>query len=292
MLHHYTVDTGLTMPGAWEEDSKHRWTVQVPRIAMDYEPLLSQILALAALHSIHSGGGRPGLALFRDRHLGNALRPFRQSVMDLTPQSADAVCFMSVLLLVDAFAALKDRPTAPYEPPMSWFRVTQGARHLFVAAMEIVQEDENSLFLGIVRSGYRFARLSDYEREEAKKILSHLYDSPLLDEGRGPEILDAYRETVVYIGAFKLAISANEHPSLLARRLMSVVTIASHRFVDAIEEKRPIALVILAYLFALASHASELWWIGGTPYREFCAIRDQTSPSLQHLFEWPIRNLP
>lgn len=72
---------------------------------------------------------------------------------------------------------------------------------------------------------------------------------------------------------------------------MSFASLVPERFLSCVEEQRPRALIILAHLFSLSSHAKDIWWIGQTAYREVYAIRDQTPEHLVYLLDEPLKLL-
>ncbi|KAK3682876.1 hypothetical protein B0T22DRAFT_296010 [Podospora appendiculata] len=298
-LLNFTVATSHTLPGTHIPSVRECWSVQAPDLALEHEPLLDELLALSALHMIRSRGEtetETALNSFRASRLDDALRAHRQSLSFLSHENANATCFTSILLLVDAFATLQDRQLDPYSPPVQWLQIVRGARSVFAASFDMVKNDPSASIMTIVRSSADFTDGTSMFSEVNLQRFPYLVHGDDMGDGRPlgelpPEILDAYRQTVGYIGAVQASIEAGEHPMGICRRLMSLAALIPAPFIDLVEERRPRALIILAHFFAIAAHVTDIWWVGKTPFREVFAIRDNLPASLQHLMAWPLECL-
>ncbi|EPE08067.1 c6 zinc finger domain protein [Ophiostoma piceae UAMH 11346] len=125
-LHHFTVSTCRTLPGAHHSEVLRCWSVDIPRLALEHEPLLNQLIATTCQHMITVDYGLEGkevpagLAECRDRFYEAALQSHLQSLSEPwtdLDHVADAMCFTASLLLVDAMAAMKKRPLFETPPP-------------------------------------------------------------------------------------------------------------------------------------------------------------------------------
>ncbi|KUI55999.1 Sterol uptake control protein 2 [Cytospora mali] len=301
-LHHFTVATTRTLPGSHNPRVQECWSIHVPRIALGYEPLLNALIAISALHLIHIASKTsdhidPGLLSCRTNYLDAALRTHRQMLDQLNPQTADAACFTSGLLLIDAFAMLQDRKLEPYEPPAHWLRIVQGSRYVFQTSFHMVKSDPNSAFMDIIGSAstnmYNPAALFSESNIQNFPHLTQLSSPDMADpdESLDPEISEAYHKTTCCIGSIVSAVEAGECTMALCRRIMTFACFVPRRYLDLVEERRPRALIILANYFSLSAHARDLWWVGDTPEREVYGIRDDVPSSMRHLLDGPLSNL-
>ncbi|KAK3332669.1 hypothetical protein B0T19DRAFT_108811 [Cercophora scortea] len=298
-LLNFTVATSHTLPGTHIPSVRECWSIQVPELALEHEPLLDELLAFSALHMIRSRGeaeSETALHSFRASRLDDALRAHRQSLNFLNRENANATCFTSILLLVDAFATLQDRELDPYSPPVQWLQMVRGARSVFAASFEMVKHDPSASIMAIVRSSADFTDGTSMFTKANLQRFAYLVHGDDMGDGcpladLPPEILDAYRQTVGYIGAVQASIEAGEHRMGICRRLMSLAALIPAPFIDLVEERRHRALIILAHFFAIAAHVTDIWWVGETPFREVYAIRDNLPASLQHLMAWPLECL-
>ncbi|KAL2870555.1 Zn(II)2Cys6 transcription factor [Aspergillus lucknowensis] len=280
LLHHFTIDTSGTMPGTHLPTIKHCWSVDVPRLAFTYKPLQHAIFAISALHISRSESGETRLQGVHRVYLEQALREHRLSVGKMNPQIADAVCFTSILLLVDVFATLQDRPLEPYEPPFEWMHLVRGSVSVFDAALDSIRDCRSAKIWSIV----------DTFPSPEPAALETGYFSFLLptipDEERAS--MDAYKKAIAYINTTWLAIEAKEHPQVTCRRLMVFPLFVTIDFIHLLQEKRPLALVILAHFLALSATLSDTWWIGRTGHRDILAIKDMLTPQWESLMSWPL----
>lgn len=235
-----------------------------------------------------------GLLHCRTTYLDAALRVHRETLDRLSSQTADAACFTSILLLVDAFATLQNRPLDPYEPPIQWLRIAYGARCVFDASGPFIKAEPRPLIRTITDSATGFshpsALFSEANMQKFPYLLQPLppHGAMSPDDECDAEVMSVYKQTVSYIGSVKAAIDSGESPKVLCRRLMSFASLIPSRFLELVEEKAPRALIILAHLFAVFVHVKDTWWIGNTPYREVYAIRDYIPSALHPLLEWPL----
>lgn len=301
-LHHFTIATARTLPGTHDPRVLECWSIHAPRLALDYEPLLNALIAISALHMLHTASTdsnhiEPGLLALRTTYLDAALRTHRQMLDQPIPQTVDAACFTSCLILIDAFAMLQDRKLEPYEPPIRWLRIAQASRYVFQTLYPMVRANPNSSFMEIIGSASTsmYTPSALFSESNAQK-LPHLIQQSCLDtagadDSHDPDIHDAYQKTTGCIGSIVSAVEAGEPIMALCRRLMTFACFLPTKYTDLVEAGTPHALAILAHFFALSVHAKDLWWVGNMPDREVYAIRDQIPSSLQHLMDGPVHSL-
>ncbi|AEO56092.1 hypothetical protein MYCTH_2116734 [Thermothelomyces thermophilus ATCC 42464] len=286
-FHHFAVATVGTLPGSHIPSVRQCWAMQVPVLALSYRPLWNQLLALSALHLVASGGDDPGLLACRAASLDATLQSYRPALDQLTPETAEAACFTSILLSVDTFASLQHRPLAgDYEAPMQWLRFTQGARAVFEASTSAAADPASNIVTIIASSNHNRPVPSD--RPHRTPDFSYLLQ-PLPDETQSSSrgVAQAYQETVDRLNLIRAAAEAGEPMLALCRRLMSFACLVPPLFLELVEQKAPRALGILGHFFALSACVKDLWWVGETPVREVSAIRTYLAPELQYLMEWP-----
>lgn len=286
-LHHFTVATSRTLPGSHIAAVHECWSVQVPKLALDYEPLMNALIAIATLHLTLEPHERPSavdpaLLACRDTYLDAALRTHRQTLGQLNLHTADSVCFTSILLLIDAFAVLQKRVLDPYEPPIHWMRIVQGVRSVFEAAYPLINANSTSNIMAIIASSSEnmFNPSAIFNQSNLRQF-PHLVDED--DESFNKENQTTYHQTISCVGSISSAVKSGESTMALCRRFMSFACLVPPAFLDLVEARATRALIILAHFFALTSQARELWWVGDTPEREVNAIRLNIPPELEHL---------
>ena len=261
LLHHYPINTSATFPASHNSKVRAAWTVDIPKLANSQPSLLYALLSVSALHLSKSESQDLDLRAAHRRYLDLALRAHRKAVASFKVKSVDAVCFTSVLIVLDAFAALQDRVLGqPYEPPMQWLCMSNGAWNVFHLAWQF--DDSTAAVTAIIRSAFV---LSDYDslfsernREEFPELLTPLAGG-LSEQDRGDngdlddrETREAYETTLSYIGSIKRAVNAREHSLGICRWFLAFPVVVPGKMIELLEEKKPRALVVLAHYFALA----------------------------------------
>lgn len=303
LLHHYLIKTSATFPAFHDPMVRVAWTVDVPQLANSHPSLLYALLSLSALHLSKAEPQDLDVRAAHRRYLDLALRSHRKAVARFDAQSVDAVCFTSVLIVLDAFAALQDRvPGKPYDPPMQWLRMSNGAWNVFHLAWQWIKDDSTAAVTAIVKSA---PILSDYEslfsernREDFADLLLPLGGGTLVQvqEGSGDlddkETREAYEKTLSYMGSIRNAIKAGEPTLGICRWLLTFAVVVPGKMIELLEEKKPRAMVVLAHYFALtgpvAADLEAVWWIGAIARREVEGIQKCLPVEWHHLMSWPL----
>jgi Fungal specific transcription factor domain len=292
LLHHFLTTTIYTFPGANSDLVNHCWSIEIPKMALHYEPLLHEILSLSALHLLKSGSNELELQAARRDYLHLALREHRHSVPRLSTETADAVGFTCVVIVVDAFVQLQDRTIEPYTPPIQWLQLARGAHLVLTIASEWVKDNPEAITTKIGKDDPVSGKYAEIFGEENRRGFSDLLNQDL-PPGRGPqepwdtETRQAYELTLSYIGEAQKAVRAGEHYFGISRRLTTFAVLVPKRFVELTEQREPRTLVVLAHYFALGA-GIDLWWIGDTVRREICAIQKELPDEWQPFLREPL----
>ncbi|OJJ99055.1 hypothetical protein ASPACDRAFT_43714 [Aspergillus aculeatus ATCC 16872] len=109
------------------------------------------------------------------------------------------------------------------------------------------------------------------------------------EEGETAEIRAVYDECVKYLeGMYVAVVDRGEAGFDLRKRFSSFGPMTPAPFVGLVADRRPRALVILAYLFALAKGAEEVWWLKGIPEREVRGIYGVLSVRWKGAMLWAV----
>ncbi|KPM36552.1 hypothetical protein AK830_g10013 [Neonectria ditissima] len=284
LMHTFTVRTCRTLPGTHLPELLETWAVEVPRLALDYEPLLSAIMALTSHHLAREARTRDeadGFLTLRSLYLESTLHKHRRALADVTRDKADAVCFTTVILTIDTMANLGERSLQPYEPPLQWLHVSRGVGDVCRLTLGLIEDDADAKIRPVVDTMMPFVR--DFQLasgvDPALAYLLEFEDG----EAEADEDTGAYEATARLLSWILAGRDSGEDVKMYGRRLTAFPVLVSGRFISLLEQQRPRALVFLAHFFGLAAHASEFWWLGATPCREIWAIRAVLGPEWQGL---------
>jgi hypothetical protein len=271
------------MPGAHLKRIKDCWSIDVPRLAFTYKPLLHAVFAISALHLSKANPNEAGLPDIHCIFLEQALREHRLCIGGITTQTADAVCFTSILLQVDVFATLQSRPVVSYEQVNEWMRLVRGSVAVFGAALEITRHNTHPANIWCIIDTFPIPLRTNSDAGSFSFLLPTVPD----DEDDATA-LEAYRGAVAHINATWLAMEAKEHPQISCRRLMVFPLFVTTEFIDLLEKRRPRALVVLAYFLALSAPLRDIWWIGDAAHNYVMALQPILPTNWENLMSWPV----
>lgn len=292
LQHCFIVDICPTFPGAHVPHIHRTWVFDVPQLAVHYEPLMNGIMALSILYL--SLNNIPGplpmdqLKVHRAHYVEATLQEHRKAIGIMDRDIADAASFTSVLLSLDAFASLRERPSHPYEPPIQWLYMCKGVMNVFRVAMDLVRDDPTARINIVSDRSASIVEPSVIFRESNRARFPYLMEM-LGDETN--EDQEAYASTVSFLGAIITAKEAGDDASMIARRVLVFPIMFPTRFVELLSENKPRALIILGHFFAIASFCCHSWWVGNTPEKEVQAISDHLGPQWQRFMSWPMEQV-
>ncbi|KAK1244029.1 hypothetical protein MKX08_002167 [Trichoderma sp. CBMAI-0020] len=298
LLHLWTTEVCKTLPGGYDPQNLRIWAHDVPRIALDYEPLLTAIFSITLFYMVFSNSqvdiGKDELFAYRARYFEAALRNHRQALGSMDRRTANGASFTSVILIFDAFAGLRERwiqpidPNIPYKPPTEWLQMCKGARNVAAVGLRMIGEDSDTSFGIMARGASAFTDPEVIYSEANRARFAHLLPA-MADKSEDDIDNKAYSTTVAYIGSVAAAKESGEDTLKVARRVTILPIILHDRFITLIEMRSPRAMVILAHYFALLCHLDGIWWISDYPEKEIEAINDSLSSEWQGMMAWPLR---
>ncbi|UKZ70700.1 uncharacterized protein TrAtP1_011672 [Trichoderma atroviride] len=300
LLHMWTTEVCQTLPGSYDAQNLRIWAHDVPKIALDYEPLLTAIFSITLFYMVCNNSqvdiGKDELFAHRARYFQAALRDHRQALGSMDHRTANGASFTSVILIFDAFASLRERwiqpidPNIPYKSPTEWLRMCRGARNVAAVGLRMIGKDSDTTFGIMARGAAAFIDPEVIYTEANRARFAHLLS---VIAGKPENDIDnkAYVTAVAYIGSVAAAMEAGEIPLKVARRVTIFPFILHDRFITLIEMLSPRALVILGHYFALLSHLDGIWWMSNYPEKEIEAINDSLSSEWQGMMAWPLQVL-
>ncbi|CAL5867399.1 uncharacterized protein PFLUO_LOCUS1618 [Penicillium psychrofluorescens] len=267
------------------------WSVTVPQMAFEYEPLLHTLLAIGAAHrSTMVPEEANKLRPAHHGYIDSSLQQHRSLTYKDTGPEVESVCINAILISLYTIFLRSEPSTGPYEPPILWLSVARGVRvilqsvywtlvnsksslcSLFFAQPSIWNKDNKFSFHDVPAKPFQF--LLQYRRDEEEWC---------------QETTEAYSKSVGYLEMMFLAVS-EEQPDFVVRRILNGFppVVPSH-FTQLASERRPRALVILAYLFAMVKISEDMWWLKGTPNREVYGIDSIVPIEWKWAMSWPLQ---
>ncbi|PYI27665.1 hypothetical protein BP00DRAFT_325002, partial [Aspergillus indologenus CBS 114.80] len=258
-------------------------------------------------------------------HIDRALKHHRAETARVNrPDTvvSEALCMNTILICLYALtlrgsASGTTSTSTTYEPPLLWLHMSRGIRlmigrayHGLVGAKARIAP----LLMAkpLVHGGAATAAITSRvaiattatptstsnmrnnangRRSTGSNIrpLHFLLDCNPDEEGETPEIRAVYDECVKYLeGMYVAVVDHGEAGFDLRKRFSSFGPVTPAPFVGLVADRRPRALVILAYLFALAKGAEEIWWLKGIPEREVRGIYGALPVRWKGVMRWAL----
>ncbi|KAJ5309751.1 uncharacterized protein N7443_002212 [Penicillium atrosanguineum] len=286
LMHHWVTATAETMSSAQLAGVRDMWGVSVPQMAFEYEPLLHTLLALGAAHrATLLPNEASSLRPIHHSYIDSALQRHRPVTATLDGSTSESVCLNAVLISLYTLFLRSESSTEPYEPPLLWLSIARGIRTVFKDSYHILVQSKSRLCpLLLAQPTVWFQGPYKSPEKTFHFLLEYRRDEEVMDE----KTERAYSETIHYLERLYISVQ-NEKPDWVIRKQFTgFPPVVPGDFLDFFYEKRPRALVILAYLFALAKKVENIWWLRGIPEREVRGINSILPPDWKWTMVWAL----
>ena len=290
LMHQFTAYTCFSFSPA----GKDLWHKIAPDFSFSYEFLLDTIFAVAALHLSRIHPKDSDILNASRRYFNKALEGQSRALPNVHGQRmAEALYVNSVLINFHAFvlAGAGDEDSGGERlEPFRWLRICSGARIVYETCRAHFAP-RSQMFDAVFLSPPNLADSGVIFDPSNIGILE-----PLLEWGTDFESIseadkDAYEKTARYIGLIYQKLDEGEEEPLASyRRVLNMPGRCPEHFLDLVDERRPRALAILAYLFAaLKIIKSDAWWTNGIAERQVGIIQDLLPKGWRTMIELPLR---
>lgn len=258
LFYHYWEESGETFFVAKE------FSPALLRRALGAPFLLYELLGISALHlSIQ----KPKKCQFyreeANRLQINALRLYNQTIVDINDENVLAVFLFSGVLALhfffDIFATPANELEGFLDQLVQSIRLLQGVRTIFDGRWEFIKSSDLQPLLDVERQ--EKPEYTDEVVQQLEKLSLAVGQSP----GLRPHEVEVIKKAIKSLSwVYTTWISADENPeSPNPRTVTSWAVIVSAELAVLLDERRPEAIVVLAY-FAVLLHRCRNWWAVGT----------------------------
>lgn len=293
-MHHFCVSTWKTL-----QHSKHSeeiWRNTVPRMAAHEEYLMHGLLAVAALHQAHLNPAKARhYYLISTSHQNLAIAGFRASILTVTRENADSLFLASILIASFAFASSVAK-TAENDHPLS-FTINDVA-DMLILIRGIDETLYGSMTFQYVCDGPLGVLLQmpsepedDVVPEEQLVFRPHFQELRRLIERRAeempPHVVVSLNEALDrLVESYQMVMWAR--PVQNSGFVMLWPNKIALNFISLIQERHPIALVILAYFCAMMHYHEDRWVWDTWGARTTILVKNNLDPDWQKWVEWPV----
>lgn len=287
LMHHWVTATAETMSSAQVAGVREMWSISVPQMAFEYEPLLHTLLALGAAHratllpdELHS------LRPVYHGYIDSALQRHRPVTAKLDGNTSEAVCLNAVLISLYTLFLRSEPSSAPYEPPLLWLSMARGIRTVLKEVYHRLLESNSRLNPLLLAQPTLWNQESNYKGPEKPFhfLLAYRHEEEAMDR----ETEEAYTGAVKYLERLYMAVQMQEPEYVIRKTFTGFPPVVPLHFLDLVYEKRPRALVILSYLFALGKKVENIWWLRGIPEKEVRGINGIVPPEWKWTMAWAL----
>ncbi|KEF62233.1 uncharacterized protein A1O9_00205 [Exophiala aquamarina CBS 119918] len=271
------------------------WLSDVPRIAFKNENLLYAMFAISATFVLRSQPLNMDMQMRRDRYLALNLHWQRKAIDELSELNADAVSFTALLIQINSFAMMHERinPLCGYEAVVEWLKTGPGSGQIFAMAATVVRQNPDSKFKALMNAKPAYdPNIEHHFRHPIPPQSRGLLDGHLAQvEGLTSDTREVYEKTLRYLGTINESIIEQKPSFYAARQIQGFSLLIPKVFVEFVEERRPLALVILAHFFAMIALVQDPpWWVGDAAVKAIRALSEALNAggeTMPQEMEWP-----
>ncbi|PYI02353.1 C6 transcription factor [Aspergillus sclerotiicarbonarius CBS 121057] len=291
LMHKFSTETYQSLCN--EPTDQQVWQSVIPRKALEYDFLMSGILAVASLH-IASELDPPAALSYIDTALEYhdlAFAPFRHAIDNLTPANCDAVFAHSAITTVigialPQLAAAREESQSMTENIIVVFELLHGATNIFTISRPWLQSN-----LSTSRRGFWETQLSilDSETETTLDRLTALNNDILARA-------NAEQHCIIKnaIGLLRRCFCRYDHNRDVASILAWVATV-DKEFVHALRCRQPLALLVLMHWGALLHELDgKVWWANNSGRALVLELQNALRPCdvrWEGALQWPKRKI-
>ena len=254
----------------------------VPELAFENNFLMNAMLGIASLHMQRllpdPTKAQRQTAIYRAK----ALNQFRQALpsIDINSQHYDAALIMAVLLVV---LCSQDHTTSDDELMIVQWLILYGGM-LTVLRMG---SDDIILSRKIGPMFHRYITEVKVTPTVPAKLLDMVACITPMDADYVS--LEFYCQALDSLAVVYASLCQDGISNALSLRVITWPTYLTSEFAELAKQRRPRALVILAYYLTFMKLIPDLWWIEGMADREIAIISKSLSPEWHILLQTPLR---
>ncbi|KAK7398043.1 hypothetical protein QQX98_012593 [Neonectria punicea] len=251
--------------------------VRMVQVAFEIPFLMDSLFALSSLHmqSLNQEYDQSRALAYRAR----SFEGYRRAVENAAPESYAALIANSLFLTALSSQAFRDEESKDLYI-IDWMVVWRGIG-LVIELMGVEKLFDTGLY-------ELFTRPSIDLEAATTAIPNHLL---FMVSSIKPDELDfadvgIYHEALKYLGSLYASLDDGLNP-VMHLRIITWFTFLPRRFIELARQRRPRALIVIAYYAAFLKMVNEVWWIQGVGQRSLRDICKHLGPAWEHLLLMP-----
>jgi hypothetical protein len=294
LFHHFTISTYSTISD--DAGSRELWQMHVPQWGINFPSIQHLILAISALHLFHEFPSRRDTYVRKaDDHFTFGLQSVTAVLGYLNSQTCQQVYISTVLICFVYFGRgprIGEYLVFSDHGPSEWRVLMNGVKL-------IVESYRGEVFTGVLGPRPRAAATcvdSSLQRDEMDNYVEHLQEVRVLIQQNLQESDVAMYDSVIddlltVMAEVDQKRSVQWPPVGLMQILIGWVYRLPDEFVNHLEQKEPMALVILAYWAMLLKYMQSVWLMKGWDVHVMGGIRACLQDQFHGWIEWPVQQV-
>lgn len=295
LFHHFTISTYSTISD--DAGSRELWQLHVPQWGMNFPSIQHLILAISALHLSHEFPSRRDEYVRKaDDHFTFGLQSVTAVLGYLNSETCQQVYISTVLICFVYFG--RGPRVGEYlvfgdHGPSEWRVLMNGVR-------SIVESHRSEVFTGVLDPRPQLTAPSvdsSLPRDEMNSHVKHLQEVRILIQQnlQRESDLAMYDSTIDDLLAVMAEVDQKRYVQCPPVGLMQVLIGWVYRlpgeFVNQLEQKESMALVILAYWAMLLKYMQSVWFMKGWDVHVMGGIMASLPGQFYQWIQWPMHQL-
>lgn len=287
LLHHFSTVVCFTL--SKEPQIQEMWQIQVPKEAASHAYLMHCLLAISALHLVHTSSvsDQDSYRAAAVSHQAKALSAFRPLLDNITTYNCDALCASSMLVAIFA-TALPQSPgingrASPLEGILEMCVLSRGVFSVIETAGDWIRK-HGKMAPALVRTAWDAVTPLPVDTHDALQGLELAVEA--LSE---PEsVKKIHFSTIHLLKRTFLARATNpNHPSIVFMFLV----IVDRQYIEFVWARQRTALVILAHFGVVLHSSRDQWWSQNWGYQLVEDIYRTLEADWRPLISWPMQKV-
>lgn len=289
LFHHYSTVTCHDMPLCEEEAGRTMWAITVPAIAFDSPFVYSAVLAISALHLLTFNPDEHSLRTTSFQYMDETLCRHQKEMTNINSDNGLALFTSGVLLTMHAKLRLRymGSSSAIYTLPLNYLHLQMGARKLYHETRKYVQDTNVDEWIALRPSNRASFQSSLPIELPPDRLLSEWSSDPTISLERRK----IYAYVFDLLGLIRGQFDQGEDLHWIRHQLGKWPSRLPKEFIGYIEEYDPLAMVILARMYALTKLVDEPWWVRGTAEYEVRGLTRFVPAEWAWAMDWPLKVL-
>ncbi|KAL6866324.1 hypothetical protein ACO1O0_002432 [Amphichorda felina] len=264
--------------GGYNRPVETTMRTRIVQHAFQHPFLMDSIFALSSLH-LQSLGQKVN----HNRSLAyraTSFEGYRRAVQEANPETYPALIANALILTALSSQSFRE-PDAKDLFIIDWMIVWNGIGVIInvIGFEKLVKSGLDCLF-------YRPPIDLDTSAYSIPNQLLYMISSMTIDDADYPDS-QTYYDTLKYLGSLYYSLNEGLNP-IMTLRIITWFTFVPDKFLDLGRQKRPRALVILAYYAVFLKIGNSIWWLKGIGQRSLRDICRHLGPEWSHLLKIPM----